>query len=216
MSHSLKRLWNPSVKYISTTKSHLELFIESIIMFPVFQPIFAFQPMKLSALETTDKTGFKILLHFSGEIVGTRPLWKNINDCQLHLMEASFGAREFVCCVVGAVICCVSSPRWHYKCINCTAARIRHPTCHKMCSLKGFRSLKVSTLLIWRVSDSYWSGWIWELPGTSRPWPWRLRWPLTQQSCILGIVGKLILMYFSTSFTFSLFWQFLAACWLVW
>ena len=100
MSHSLKRSWNPSIKYISTTKSHLALFIESIIMFPVFQPIFAFQPMKLSALETTDKTGFKILLHFSGEIVGTRPLWKNINDCQLHLMEASFGAREIVCCVV--------------------------------------------------------------------------------------------------------------------
>ena len=124
--------------------------------------------------------------------------------------------RDCLLCGGCAVICWVSSPRWHYKCINCTATRIRHPTCHKMCSLKGFRSLKVSTLLIWRVSDSYWSGWIWELPGTSRPWPWRLRWPLTQQSCILGIVGKLILMYFSTSFTFSLFWQFLAACWLVW
>ena len=33
------------------TVSHVGLFIEeSIIMFPVFQPIFAFQPIKLSAL----------------------------------------------------------------------------------------------------------------------------------------------------------------------
>ena len=88
----------------------------------------------------------------------------DMNDCQLHLMEASFGAREIVCCVVVAVICCVSSPRWHYKCINCTAARIRHPTCHKMCSLEGFRSLKVFwdflTLMIWRVSDSHWRQWV--------------------------------------------------------
>ena len=195
-------------------------------MFPVFQPIFAFQPMKLSALETTDKTGFKILLHFSGEIVGTRPLWKNINDCQLHLMEASFGAREFVCCVVGAVICCVSSPRWHYKCINCTAARIRHPTCHKMCSLIGFRSLKVFwdclTLIIWRVRVAEDRGWIWALTGTLRPWPWRFRWPRPNSSkwwcpaslAFLELLKKLIVDVLLDKF--SLFWQFSAACWLVW
>ena len=38
------------------TVSHSGRYIEeNIIMFPVFQPIFAFQPTKLSALKITDK-----------------------------------------------------------------------------------------------------------------------------------------------------------------
>ena len=120
----------------------------------------------------------------------------DMNDCQLHLMEASFGAREIVCCVVVAVICWVSSPRWHYKCINCTAARIRHPTCHKM---KGYRSLKVFqdclTLIIWRVRQRVNLGTYRHIETLAL----KIYMTTTQQlkmvmmscqSCILGIVEK--------------------------